>query len=87
MLVRVTLKLGTGKWVHVQMGSAMSDVSLIESLEAYLFEVPRTIRRIHCILDNGSSHIAKATQAWVATSETRSARIRCDAAWRPEEHP
>ncbi len=43
----------------------------IESLEAYLCEVPRTIRRIHCILDNGSSHFAKATQAWVAAQAGR----------------
>lgn len=43
----------------------------IESLEAYLFEMPRTIRRIHCILDNGSSHIAKDTQAWVAAQAGR----------------
>jgi len=43
----------------------------IEGLEAYLFEVPRTIRRIHCILDNGSSHIAKATQAWLAAQADR----------------
>lgn len=43
----------------------------IESLEAYVCELPRTIRRIHCILDNGSSHIAKETQAWVAAQAGR----------------
>ncbi len=43
----------------------------IEGFEAYLAEVPRTIRRIHCILDNGSSHIAKDTQAWVAAQAGR----------------
>lgn len=43
----------------------------IEGFEAYLAEVPRTIRRIHCILDNGPSHVAKETQAWVAAQAGR----------------
>ena len=43
----------------------------LEALEAYLNSLPRTIRRIHCILDNGPSHIAKETQAWVAAQAGR----------------
>ena len=43
----------------------------IDSMEAYLRTVPRTIRRIHCILDNGAAYIAKETQAWVAAQGDR----------------
>ena len=43
----------------------------IEGLEAYLATLPRTIRCLHCILDNGSSHVAKATQVWVAAQAGR----------------
>jgi transposase len=43
----------------------------IESMDEYLTTVPRTIRCIHCILDNGSSHIAKVTQAWLAAQDGR----------------
>ncbi len=42
-----------------------------EALKGYLATLPRTIRRVHCILDNGSSHIAKETQAWVAAQAGR----------------
>jgi hypothetical protein len=42
-----------------------------EGIEAYLAALPRTIRRLHCILDNGSSHVAKATQRWVAAQAGR----------------
>jgi transposase len=41
----------------------------IPALEAYLAELPWEIRCVHCILDNGSSHIAKATREWVAAQE------------------
>ncbi len=43
----------------------------IDSMDEYMATVPQTIRRIHCILDNGSSHIAKETQAWVAAQAGR----------------
>jgi len=43
----------------------------LEALSAFLAEIPRTIRRIHCILDNGPSHIAKETRAWVARQRGR----------------
>jgi DDE superfamily endonuclease len=43
----------------------------IDSMNEYLATVPRTIRRIHCILDNGSSHIAKETQAWAVAQAGR----------------
>jgi hypothetical protein len=43
----------------------------IEGMEAYLATLPRTIRCLHCILDNGPSHIAKETQAWVAAHAGR----------------
>ena len=43
----------------------------IEGMEAYLATLPRTIRCLHCILDNGSSHVAKATQVWVAAQAGR----------------
>jgi hypothetical protein len=33
----------------------------IATLDEYVTDLPRTIRRIHCILDNGPSHIAKDT--------------------------
>jgi len=61
----ITYTLMTGRlWGRVLPKNDHSH--FIESLEAFLVEVPRTIRRIHCILDNGSSHIAKDTQAWLA---------------------
>ncbi len=41
----------------------------IPTLEAYLAELPREIRCVHCILDHGSSHIAKVTREWVAAQE------------------
>ncbi len=43
----------------------------IEGMEAYLATLPRTIRCLHCILDNGSSHIAKETQAWIKAQAGR----------------
>jgi transposase len=43
----------------------------IDRLDEYVTTVPRTIRRIHCILDNGASHVAKDTQAWVAAQGGR----------------
>jgi hypothetical protein len=43
----------------------------IACMDEYLTSAPRTIRRIHCILDNGSSHIAKDTQAWLAAQDGR----------------
>jgi len=43
----------------------------IDRMDEYLTTIPRTIRRIHCILDNGSSHIAKDTQAWLAGQDGR----------------
>ena len=43
----------------------------IEGMEAYLATLPRTIRCLHCILDNGSSHVAKATRAWLAAQAGR----------------
>jgi hypothetical protein len=41
----------------------------IPTLEAYLAELPSEIRCVHCILDQGSSHVAKVTRAWVAAQE------------------
>lgn len=43
----------------------------IEAVEAQLAQIPRTIRRIHYILDNGSSHIAADTRQWVRTHKDR----------------
>jgi hypothetical protein len=43
----------------------------IDRMDEFMATVPRTIRRIHCILDNGPSHIAKETQAWVAAQAGR----------------
>ena len=37
----------------------------IAAVEAHLAQLPRTLRRIHYIMDNGSSHIAAATRAWL----------------------
>jgi hypothetical protein len=34
-----------------------------------LAKLPWEIRCVHCILDNGSSHIAKVTSEWVAAQE------------------
>ncbi|MDR7523534.1 MAG: IS630 family transposase [Armatimonadota bacterium] len=41
----------------------------LPALEAYLAELPWEIRCVHCILDNGASHIAKVTRAWIAAQE------------------
>ena len=41
----------------------------IPALDAYLAELPWEIRCVHCILDNGSSHIAKTTREWGAAQE------------------
>lgn len=41
------------------------------ALEAHLAEIPTTIRRLHYILDNGSSHIAKETREWVEAQDGR----------------
>lgn len=41
----------------------------IPALEAYLAELPWEIRCVHCILDQGASHIAKTTREWIAAQE------------------
>jgi hypothetical protein len=43
----------------------------LPSLDAYLAGLPRAVRRVHCILDNGSSHIATVTRDWVAAQAGR----------------
>jgi hypothetical protein len=44
---------------------------LLARLEEHLAEFPSTIRRIHYILDGGSSHIAKETRQWVEAQRGR----------------
>jgi len=46
-------------------------VHFTERLDEYVTSVPRTIRRIHCVLDNGPAHVAKATGAWLAAQKGR----------------
>ena len=66
----VTYTLMTGRlWGRVLLKN--DHAHFIDSMDEYLTTVPRTIRRIHCILDNGSSHIAKDTQAWLAAQDGR----------------
>jgi hypothetical protein len=66
----VTYMLMTGRlWGRVLRKN--DHAHFIDSMDEYLTTVPRTIRRIHCILDNGSSHIAKDTQAWLAAQGGR----------------
>jgi len=43
----------------------------VAAMDDCLAEVPRTIRRIHIILDNGASHIAKKTQEWIKAQAGR----------------
>lgn len=43
----------------------------IASMDEYVDTVPRTIRRIHVVLDNGPSHVAKETRAWASSQGGR----------------
>lgn len=43
----------------------------LEAVAAHLADIPRTIRRIHYILDNGSSHVAADTRKWVLAQDGR----------------
>jgi transposase len=43
----------------------------IEAVEAHLAQLPRDLRRVHYIMDNGSSHIAADTRAWLETQKGR----------------
>ena len=66
----VTYTLMTGRlWGRVLLKN--DAVHFIDRMDEYLATVPRSIRRIHCILDNGSSHSAKDTQAWLAAQDGR----------------
>jgi hypothetical protein len=66
----VTYTLMTGRlWGRILVKNDAAH--FIDRMDEYLTTVPRTIRRIHCILDNGSSHIAKDTQAWLVAQDGR----------------
>lgn len=43
----------------------------LAALEAHVARIPPQIRRIHYILDNGASHIARQTQQWVVAQQGR----------------